>query len=258
MVRAALLPVVGLMLSLLGAGCGGDLEVGSDVLWSARFETQTFDEYLAFAGGGPSASSPASSVVVSGERAHRGAFAAKLSVDAAPGAPQQNVGLARDGELPTEAYYSAWYYLPRSIGVGTYWVIFKLRTRAVAADPATDAELFDLNLANLASGEMTLRLYDHRNGDIPLDAPDVVVPVGVWFQVEAFYRNAPDASGRLTLWLDGRQIADVQGRPTGLTPWMAWDAGSVGLDLTPGQAVLYIDDCAISRTRVGPTGILTP
>jgi hypothetical protein len=40
------------------------------------------------------------------------------------------------------------------------------------------------------------------------------------------------------------------------TPWVEWDACNIGQDLTPSTAVLYVDDCAVSRSRVGPTGII--
>ena len=61
-------------------------------------------------------------------------------------------------------------------------------------------ELYDLDLVNLDSGEMSLQLYDHRRQAIvPLDVADPVVPVGQWFQIEAFYRNAQDSTGRLDL-----------------------------------------------------------
>jgi hypothetical protein len=102
---------------------------------------------------------------------------------------------------------------------------------------------------------MSLRLYDHRNGDRSLDVADPIVPVDEWFQIEAFYRQAGDSTGRLTLWLDGQQILDLPGA-TGPTAWTAWDVGSVGEDLTPATALLYVDDCAISNTRVGKTGVI--
>jgi hypothetical protein len=35
-----------------------------------------------------------------------------------------------------------------------------------------------------------------------------------------------------------------------------WDACSVGEDLTPSTTTLYIDDCAVSLSRVGPSGII--
>jgi hypothetical protein len=105
---------------------------------------------------------------------------------------------------------------------------------------------------------MTLRLYDHTTAaDIPLDVTDPVVPVEAWFQLEAFYRAADDATGRLTYWLNGQQVVDIAGAPTSPTSWVEWDACSVGENLTPSMATLYVDDCAISRSRVGPSGQLT-
>jgi hypothetical protein len=238
------------------AGCGSELDVGADLLWTARFESNDFVEYTSVSNASVSASpTSSSSVAVSNERAHTGSFAAKLTIDTT-GGQLQNVGLALSGELPVEAYYSAWYYLPRSVTVGTYWVIFKLRMRTDAANPSTTNELFDVNLDNLPTGEMTLRLFDHRSGaDIPLDVTPPVVPVGDWFQVETFYRNTQDETGRLTLWVDGRQIIDVHG-PMAPTPWIAWDVSSIALDLTPASATIHADDCAVSLSRVGPTGIL--
>ncbi len=239
----------------LAAGCGSELDVGSDLLWTARFETANLDEFTSAPGGSTNAFPNGASVSASDERAHTGRYGAKLTINAT-GDLQQNAGLARSGELPLEAYYSAWYYLPRSVTVGMYWVIFKFRMRTDANDPNSADELFDLNLANLPTGEMTLRLYDHRTtDDIPLDVPAPVVPVGGWFQVEAFYRNGNDDTGRLTFWLDGRPLVDVRG-PMAPTPWIAWDATSVAIDLAPATATIHVDDCAISRSRVGPDGIL--
>jgi hypothetical protein len=245
------------LLALLAtaAGCGPELDVGSDLLWTARFESGTLDEVTGAPGGSVSAFPGTSdTVAASTERAHTGAYGVKLTIDAEGGA-QQSAGFGLSGDLPTEAYYSAWYYLPRSVTVGMYWVIFKIRMRTDATDPGSDTELYDVNLANLDTGEMTLRLFDHRNGDVALDTPSPVVPVGAWFQLEALYRNANDASGRFTLWLDGRQIVDVN-RPMAPTPWVAWDAISVAIDLTPPLATLHVDDCAVSRSRVGPQGRL--
>ena len=139
----------------------------------------------------------------------------------APTAVQQNSGLDRTAGLPPEAYYSAWYYLPQTISVGTFWILFKFRLRTDVADPASDDEFFDLGLVNAADGSLTLSIYNHRSGmNLPIVTPAPVVPVSVWFQIEAYYRNAQDDTGRLTVWLDGRQVdgaeradgADAMGR----------------------------------------------
>jgi hypothetical protein len=238
----------------IGAGCGPQLDVGSDVLWTALHEGGNFDEWSSNSGGGASAFPDTNTIEVSSERPHHGRFAAKLSIDTSAADMQQNAGLSRNDALPVEAYYSAWYYLPRSVAVGTFWVIFKFQMQ----DASTGNQLYDLDLVNLPSGEMSLALYDHRRGDdVPLDVQDPVVPVGHWFQVEAFYRNAQDDTGRVTYWLDGRQIVDIAGQRMAPTPWIEWNACSVGENLTPGAVVLFIDDCAISRTRVGPAGIIS-
>jgi len=246
---------------LLTPDCGRDLDVGSDVLWSSRFEGGNFAEWtpVPFGFGNESATAP-NTIEVSSERAHQGTYAAKLTVSGTATNPG-GIGssLVQNGGLPIQAYYSAWYYLPQSVTVGVYWVIMKFR--AALGDPPIQGELFDVNLTSPSAGVMSLRLYDHRNGDLPvLDASadasaPPAVPVNAWFQLEAFYRDADDSTGHLTLWLNGKQILDWQGA-TGLTTWVAWDVVSVGDKLTPEPAILYVDDCAVSRTRVGPAGLL--
>ena len=252
---AALIWATGVTVSLL-AGCGQEIPVGSDVLWTARFESNDFSEWTSVIGGAATAFPAPNMFETSSERAHHGSFAAKLTVDAEPSGVQANAGLSRSGNLPVEGYYSAWYYLPNTVTVGTFWVIFKFRLRTVADDATTSAELYDLNLTNLPTGQMSLRLYDHRTGEIPLDVSPPVVPVGAWFQIESFYRNAPDATGQVAFWLNGEPIVNIAGQPMATNPWVAWDVVSVAVDLAPSVAVLYVDDCALSRTRVGPAGTI--
>lgn len=246
------------LFAAFAVGCGR-LDVGSDLYWTARFETADFSEWTGVPGGTAQAfPTPPNMMAVSSTEARQGSFSAALTITAGPDGAQENAGLVRAGGLPTEAYYSAWYYLPRSVSVGTFWVLFKFRMRTNASDPATAGELYDMDLATLPSGEMTLRLYNHQTAaDLPLDVTEPVVPVEAWFQLEAFYRAASDDTGRLTYWLDGQQVVDISGRPTSPTSWVEWDACSVGENLTPETVTIYIDDCAISRSRVGPSGLLT-
>lgn len=82
------------------------------------------------------------------------------------------------------------------------------------------------------------------------------MPVGAWFQIETYYRNAADGTGRVTTWLDGRQLVDLQGQTTSPTAWVEWDVVNVGKTLNPSTETLFVDDCAISFARVGPTGTI--
>jgi hypothetical protein len=239
-----------------GAGCGPRAQLGSDLLWVSEFEDGTFSEWTSVPGGKASADPAPNAIEVSTERVHRGRYAAKLTITSSASSTQENTGLVRAGGLPVEAYYSAWYYLPRTVDVNIFWVIFKLRRRAVLDDPTSSDELYDLDLETLPTGELTLRLYDHRvGGFVPLDVGDAIVPVARWFQVEAYYRNAQDSTGHITYWLDGNPIVDIS-KPMAATPWVEWDACNVGENLSPAPVTLFIDDLAVSRSRVGPAGVL--
>ncbi len=246
-------------LLLLCAACGPAMDLGSNVLWTARFEGGTFAEWTDQKGGDANANPP-NSIQVSTAQPHHGRYAAQLTIDTTGGA-QQNSGLNRRGGLPAAAYYSAWYYIPRTVTVGTFWLIMKFRERTSVDDSGSDTELYDIGLVNTATGELAVSLLDHRmTGPFPLSTQNPVVPVSAWFQVEAFYRNAADASGRLTIWLSDdarglRQIYDISG-PTAPNSWTEWDVVNVGENLTPTPTVLNIDDCAISLSRVGPAGVI--
>ncbi|HVY39206.1 MAG TPA: hypothetical protein VHM31_14775 [Polyangia bacterium] len=247
-----------LAVALGTAGCDPQLDVGSDLLWTARFETNGFDEWTAsrFGGSFGATPTPPNTIAVSSTRAHSGVYGALLTIDAGSDGALEAVSMSLRENLPTDAYYSAWYYLTHTTTVNGYWVIQKFRRRTDAADPSTEGELFDIDLYTLASGEMSLRVFDHRSGgNTPMLGEPPVVPVGRWFQVEARYRNAADATGRLTVWLDGLEVVDLSG-PTGPSPWLQWVVSSLGEDLTPSGNVLYADDCAIAGSRVGPTGLL--
>lgn len=243
------------------AGCGQRIDVGSDLLWTARFESGNLEEWTSVAGGGTVTTPPSNDVVVSSEQAHQGSFAAKLTTTTSS-TPSLSV-FSRDGNLPDEAYYSAWFYVPQAASapnapVGSYWVVMRFLERAVVADPSTVLEVYDIDLRELDSGAMTLRVFDYDLfDDAPLLVSDPLLPLGRWFQVEAFYRNAPDATARLSVWLDGTLVANLA-KATGPSGWVGWRVGNIGQDLTPKTVTLYVDDCALSRTRVGPTGILSP
>jgi hypothetical protein len=135
----------------LVAGCGRDLDVGSDILWTSRFEGGNFDEWKNV----PSPPSPNAIEVSSDVSRQPGNYSAKLTVSGTANNTQGlGASLVRDGNAPTEAYYSAWYYLPQSISVGLYWVIMKFRYHN-PSDPTTGAELFDVNLTSQKSGVMS-------------------------------------------------------------------------------------------------------
>ncbi|HVZ88610.1 MAG TPA: hypothetical protein VHG72_16685 [Polyangia bacterium] len=239
------------------AGCDERVDVGSNVLWTALFEDGTVGEWTGTPGGAAiAAPAPPNTITVSTTYAHHGHYGAELTIDAGPDGVQENAGLVRKGDLPVEAYYSAWYYIPTTVTVGAFWLIFKFRLRTDVTDTTTENELYDFDIVNTASGQLTVSIFDHQtSAALPLEVTSPIIPVSVWFQVEAFYRNTNDASGQVIFWLDGQEIARLDG-PMAPTPWVEWDVVNVGEVLTPNAVTVAVDDCAVSLSRVGPTGLL--
>ena len=239
-----------LWIAALGAGgCGPRLDVGSDLLWTARFETNNFDEWTASRFGGAVGATPAppNTIAVSNARPHAAPTPPCSRSTPARTTPWRSASMSLKENLPADAFYSAWYYLPHSTTVNGYWVIQKFRRRTDPADPSTEGELFDLDLYTLPSGEMSIPPLRSPDRLQPADARrPAVVPVDGWFHVEARYRNATDATGRLTVWL-GRPRSPRRRRPTAPCPWIEWAVTSLGQRPDTSCNVLYVDDCAIAR-----------
>ena len=147
-------------------------------------------------------------LVVTTDAARSGTHALRSSVTDAGGA-QAAAQIWRGGLDAPAVYYGAWFLLPETATPAMYWVFFSFRARTA---PGTDVPLWDLKLAPAPAG-LELQLLHHDTGDVePL--AHVAVPIGRWVHVEAFYVPAPDARGRLQIWLDGVTIYELDGTPT--------------------------------------------
>jgi hypothetical protein len=245
-----------------GGGCSTHVDVGSSLLWFAQHETGDFTEWYAASKGGYSAEAPVTSVVVSTLFAHSGTHSVQLAnattstqVNGAP-PPDGTAALYRQDDFPPGAYYSAWYYLPQSYQTSTDWTIMQFRYPP-NGDAGTGGLLVDVDLRSLANGDMILDVFDHREQYLrsPTAEPALPIPIAKWFQIEVFFNNIGNDSGRFTLWLNGQVNYDIQ-RPFGLNSTTIWSPCSSTEGLTPTQSDLYVDDAAVSLVRVGPNGAL--
>ncbi len=248
----ALMPLAVLVLP----ACNPHLNLGSSILWSARHETGDLSEWTE---GGPSkggtaADAPDTSLAVSTDFAHTGRYSVKLTNGAV--AMYEDAHLWREDSYPPEAYYSAWFYLPRAYQTTADWSIVQLQV-PITGDSGVIGQLLDIDLRSLPDGDLILSVYDHRAAYLRSPTPDpaILVPVGQWFQIEAFYRNVNDDSGQFTVWLDGQLNYDLH-RPFGSNSTVYWTVCSKTYGLSPVESVIYIDDAAVSLTRVTPTGDL--
>ena len=244
-----------MLLALLALpACNPRLNLGNSILWSAQHETGDLGEWIAAGKGGSEADMPDTSLAVSNDCAHTGRYSVKLTNGAV--SMSESAHLWRQDDYPPEAYYSAWFYLPRAYQTTADWSLVQFQVPPTA-DGGAIGQLLDIDLRSLPNGELILSVYDHRAAYLRSPTPDpaILVPVGRWFQIEAFYRNLNDDSGQLTVWLDGQLNYDIH-RPFGANTTVYWTVGSKTYGLSPAESVIYVDDAAVSLTRVTPTGEL--
>ncbi len=240
-----------LLLSSLAvaAGCAPRLELGSDLLWSARHETGDLREWSADMKGGSASDAPDTSLAVSTDYAHSGRYSVKLANAAVSAA--EEVRLWRNDQFPQAAFYSAWFYLPRGYQTANDWTIMQLRN-PVPSDPSTISLLLDVDLRSLPGGDLILSVYDHRPEYLRAATPDPAVPVPLesWFQVQVFFDDSAGGDGRFTLWMNDQLLYDLQ-RPFNVPGTVYFSVCNVGYALSPSDSAIYVDDAAISLTRVG-------
>jgi hypothetical protein len=235
-------------------GCARRIDLGSDLVWSATHETGDLSEWAKGDPGGSTADIPDANVEISTDFAHSGLYSAKLtnsSVDVI-----HTARLWHQGDFPKEAFYSVWYYLPRAYQTKVDWTILQFRTPT--ENPARISEFLDVDLRSLPGGELILSIYDHRPEylRLPTADPAVLIPVGRWFQIQVFFKNVPDDTGRFTLWVDGKLNYDIVGRPMAPIPTVYWTPCSITDDLAPTLSEIYVDDAAISFDWLTPQAVL--
>ncbi len=233
--------------------CNSRLNLGSSILWSARHETGDLSEWTQGGKGGTSADAPDTSLEISTDVAHSGRYAVKLTNGAV--SMYEDAHLWRVDDYPVDAYYSAWFYVPRAYQTTADWSIVQFQVPT--ADASVVGQLLDIDLRSLPDGDLILSVYDHRGAYLRAPTPDpaIPVPIGQWFQIETYYRNAADDTGEVAVWLDGQLNYDLR-RPFDANGTVYWTVGSKTYGLSPAESVIYVDDAAVSLARVTPTGDL--
>ncbi len=244
-----------LALVVLVPACSPQINLGNALLWSARHETGDLSEWAEAGKGGSEAQQPDTSLAISSDVVHTGRYAVKITNGAV--SMYEAAHLWRQDAYPTSAYYSAWFYLPRTYQTTADWSIMQFEVPTTAADSGVLSLELDIDLRSLPTGDLILSVYDHRAAYLRSPTPDpaILVPIGRWFQIEVLYRNASDDTGEVIIWMDGQVNYDLQ-RPFGGSPDVYWTVGSKTEGLSPAESVIYMDDAAVSRVRVTPDGTL--
>jgi hypothetical protein len=239
-------------------GCSDPLLLGSDVIWSADQESGNLEQWT-FAGQGEAVEprtpdDEASSIDVSPEVAHSGRYSLKLVNPTGWDQDYEGPEIYHALAAESDAYYSAWFFLPEEYRIEPHLTLLRLRSR----DPAT-GDLFngeELQLRSLPSGGYVLQVFSNHNNFLraPIADPAPLVMAERWFQLEA--RFEPHSSGRLRVWLDGVLFYDLTRRPGAAGSEIALSVCSVAQIAQPAPVVVFVDDAAVSLSRVSPSGQL--
>jgi len=208
--------------------------------WSSGFESGLCDytEHAGFC-----YALDGASYEVTSSQFHSGKFAAafKVKVD---GSNESQARCVRQGALPVDAYYGAWYYLPEAATTADNWNLFHFRA---GNQLPTAHGTIDVSLVN-SRGALRLAVFGLNHAEIGDSATAPEVPIRSWFHVQLRMKRADGANGAVALYQNGDPVLDVDGVTTDDSPVGQWLVGNLANDLAPADFTLYVDDVSISDT----------
>jgi hypothetical protein len=174
---------------------------------------------------------------------HSGAFAAAFDLRATGGPGTRQARCVRQGVLPEQAFYGAWYYVPSGSSDPVNWNLFHFqggeRGRLLHG-------LWDVSLDALPDGQMAAYVRDLLHGHVYEQAEPIPVPNDTWFHLEFYYKRASDETGEVALYQDDVEVVRVTDVVTDDdTPFGQWYVGNLALALTPPTSSVYVDDVSV-------------
>lgn len=188
--------------------------------------------------------------------AHSGNVSVELTIDSlAPtdtGSHAAYLFHTRYDLLPDDGYYySAWYYIPTLVKPEVYWNIMQWKS---TQDGSTPQPIYMINVRDSGPDKLYLYLgYLPNREDVRkfYHQEHVDIPVGQWFNVETYYKRAQDNTGQIQIWQDGIEIFNITNTTTVLSDnSIHWSVNSYSSGIEPAPLTLYVDDMAISKTRL--------
>jgi hypothetical protein len=223
------------------------------IIWSDDLESGDFSGWFTQDQNGGIYNTGSGTATVSGEVARSGRYAARLAISGADGGSgNQAVRIFRWAESRSEpeAYYSVWLYFPQRYQPSAWWNVLQFKSvNAERNDP-----FWILNVGNRDDGAMFFYLYNWVNQRGHSQSVRDI-PVAQWVHVEVYYKQSAEGQGRITVWQDGVELFDIEGITTGFPGALEpsnWSVNNYTDAITPSNAVIYVDDPTISKTRVGP------
>ncbi len=181
---------------------------------------------------------------------HTGHYAAAFTVVGDGTGKSTNSRCQRDGDLPEQAYYGAWYYVPAFATNSGNWNLFHFQGRSTPDGSLRG--LWDVSLVNDGNGGLRLSVLGYYPPPNTLVVPDMsgapAIPIGSWFHIVMFLKRASDATGEVSLYQNGENILPPTNLPTDDSIYAQWYVGNLADDLNPAESTVYVDDVSIEPT----------
>jgi hypothetical protein len=175
---------------------------------------------------------------------HTGHYAAAYTVQADGTDSTSQSRCFLGGDLPSQAYYSAWFYLPKQAKIvdNSNWNLVHFEG---GDTPARHFNTWDISLETASDGGLRLKVVDSiRDSAIPDLAERPNVPIGKWFRISMFLKRATDATGIVRVSQDNLEILNAT-TITDAYPYNEWYVGNLAEHLDPPGYTLFVDDVSV-------------
>jgi hypothetical protein len=228
----------------------------ASVIWSTGHESgTTADWYLKQSGAVYNTGK--AEVSVSKDYAHTGTYSLKHQVNGISSS-QVATRIFRWGEHLKEGYFSCWYMFPELPKVNGWLNIFQFKKHDYADQGGTGAidPTWYNEVKNTDKGTVLTLTHWNKEWNVPANvAQPPALEAGKWFHLEWHYKDGVN-DGQIGIWINGVQYWDLKNVETrGVHPDIQWAPSLYGERVTPDPLTMYIDNCAISSTRLGPNGL---
>lgn len=229
----------------------------TNLVWKASFEKGDLSE---FRGHGDFVRQGTSGMYYFITRAYRGNYAVALSIDTtAPsdtGAQAAFLFVWDQLLLKGDYYYSAWYYIPGNIITKEWWNIWQWKSTD-DGNSSHSKPIFSFDCSTATQPKQLALVFRPDLDDLSIKKFFISpkpFPTDRWVHLEAYYKRSTSNNGEVIVWQDEEEIFHVSGFPTLLADeTLYWSVNHYTDNIEPNPSVIYLDDLAISRIRIGKT-----
>jgi hypothetical protein len=179
---------------------------------------------------------------------HSPPFAAAFDIVTEEDGPDPQTRCVREGGLPAEAYYGAWYFIPSGTSNPDNWNLFHF----VGGVPGTRLDaLWDVSLSVTADGKLAAYILDSKQARAYRQTSVVAMPTERWVHLEFYLKRAADRTGQVALYQDDVElirVTDVVTDDSG-DDFGQWYVGNLALALNPPSTSVYVDDVTVRLSR---------